>query len=233
MKIEGKLIIIIPTFNEEVCILETIKDVAKTLQGKIEYKIVVVDDGSTDKTTSLIENSGIPHVNIIKEKKNRGKGFAVKKGILSSNGDYYLFMDADNSTRVKHFFEFFPYLKKYPIIIGSRALKNSIITKKQSFLKNLLGRISVILTNKILGLNYKDTQCGFKLFKKNIAKEIFKEVEREMWSFDFEVLKIAKKRNNKVLELPIIWRNRQKSRVAFFDYFRTLKDLFIVARKHR
>jgi len=233
MKIKGRLIIIIPAFNEADCIMETIRDITKTLQGKIDYKIVVVDDGSTDKTTSLIESSNISNVNVIKEKKNRGKGFAVKKGILSSSGNYYLFMDADNSTRIRHFFDFYPHLKKYSIIIGSRGLKNSVITKRQSFFKNLLGGISAILINKVLGLSYKDTQCGFKLFRRDVAREIFREVERERWSFDFEILRIAKKKNINVLELPIIWKNRKESRVFFLDYFRTLKDLFIVAKKHR
>ena len=96
-----------------------------------------------------------------------------------------------------------------------------------------MGRIGAILINKVLGLSFRDTQCGFKLFRSDVAKKIFREVERERWSFDFEVLKIAKKNNINVLELPIIWENRKKSGVCFLDYFRTLKDLFIVAKKHR
>ncbi len=228
-----KIVVIIPAFNEEKRIVNTLLDVVKTLTHKIKYEIVVVDDGSTDRTVKLIKEKNLPHLRIISLKKNKGKGFAIKSGILSSSGDYFLFMDADNSTKIKEVFAFIKYFNQYDIIIGSRGLKDSVITKKQPFLRNQMGNLGSFVISKTLGLNYKDTQCGFKLFKANVAKEIFSKVEQDGWSFDFEVLKIAQKKDFKVLEMPITWENSSSSKVKFTDYFRTLKDLLTIYKKYR
>ncbi len=228
-----KLVIIIPTFNEEKCIINTLNDITQKLQNKINYKIVVVDDGSTDKTMALLKNSSFPQVTVIKIEKNKGKGFAVKKGMISSTGDFFLFMDADNSTKIDEFFKFTNYLNEYDVIIGSRGLSSSIITVRQPFLKNMMGSLSSFVIRRLLCLDHKDTQCGFKLFTASAAQDIFNEVQQDGWSFDFESLKIAQKKGYKILELPIAWENNFDSNVRPLDYIKTLRDLFIIRRQYK
>ncbi len=228
-----KLVIIIPTFNEEKCIISTLNDITQKLKNKVNYEIIVVDDGSTDKTVALIKNSNFLHIKVIEIEKNRGKGFAVKKGVISSTGDFFLFMDADNSTKIDEFFKFISYLNKYDVIIGSRGLSSSIITVKQPFLKNMLGNLSSLVVKTALCLDYKDTQCGFKLFKAGVAQDIFNEVQQERWSFDFEALKIAQRKGYKVLEMPVVWENNFNSSVRPLDYVKTLGELLVIRQKYK
>ena len=224
-----KLSIIIPAYNEEDRIKSGLEEIDKNLSGK-DYEILVVDDGSTDKTGEIVKNIDIEKVNLIQLKENKGKGAAVKEGVMRSSGEYILFTDADQSTSIDHVHKFLKEIKSYDIVIGSRSLPKSKITKKQPLYKRILGQLGSIIIRTTLNIPYKDTQCGFKLFRSAIAKEIFNEISCSGWAFDFEVLKIANNRGYKVKELPVVWENNPNTKVNLKDYLETLRNLFFIIK---
>ena len=225
-----KLSIIIPAYNEENVICSTLEEIQGALDNNNE--IIVVDDGSTDKTSDLvIEN--FPNVKLIRISKNKGKGAAVKKGVMNASGDLILFLDADGSTPFHHVFDFLETIKNYDIVIGSRTLPESNIIKKQPLYKVFLGKCGNLLIRFILNINYSDTQCGFKMFRRDSAREIFSKLQCNKWAFDFEVLKIAQLKNMSVKEIPVSWKNDPNTNVSFLDYFTTLKNLIEIKLRYR
>jgi len=218
-----KISVIIPAYNEEKSIIETLKSVQNYFIGKnFSYEIIIVNDGSTDKTANLIAT--LPEVKIFHFSSNLGKGAAVKKGMVEADGDLKIFMDADNSTNIKELDYFLPKISEgYQVIIASRAVKGSQV-KPQVWFKALAGKIGNKLIQLLAVPGIKDTQCGFKLFTKE-ASEVFKKQTLNRWGFDFEILFLARRRNFKILEMPIRWVNNPGSRVKGSDYFKTLVEL--------
>ncbi len=209
-----KLSVIIPAYNEDKRIVKTLESVKNYLKNH-DSEIIVVDDGSTD-TTSIFSQISYP--------KNMGKGYAIKKGVEKALGDLILFIDADNSTPIE---EIEKLLKvDADIVIGSRYLPESNIEKKQSLLRILIGRLGNFVIALLVVKNIKDTQCGFKLFKKNVAKELFEELETYRFGFDIEILARAQKKGLKIVEIPITWLHNSNSRVRpIRDAAKTFSDL--------
>ena len=218
-----KISVIIPAYNEEENIVSTIKSVIDYFLNKgLIYEIIVVDDGSTDKTASLI--SAMPEIKLFQFSKNRGKGAAVRQGMRIADGDLKLFMDADNSTKISELDHFLPKINSgYDVIIASRSLKESQI-KPQVWFKVLAGKIGNKLIRLMAVPGVLDTQCGFKLFTKEAAT-LFAKQTINCWGFDFEILFLAKRNNFKILEMPITWINNPGSRVKGSDYFKTFIEL--------
>ena len=221
------LSVIVPAYNEQVCILSTLEKIFHYLkQKKIDHEVIVVDDGSSDKTNEIVRNIDNSRLKLLENVSNLGKGAAVKRGMLAAQGDLLLFMDADYSTSIDELDDFLPKIDLgFDIIIGSRALKDSKIEVSQLWSKVLAGKLS----NKIIQLlatpGLKDTQCGFKLFTKRCLP-IFKKQTLNGWGFDFEILFIARKMKFKIFEHPINWINNPFSKVKTIDYFNTLIELF-------
>ena len=226
-----ELSIIIPAYNEESVIVEALKEISNTLTGR-DYQILVVDDGSTDKTAKLVKGIDMKRVKLIQLEKNKGKGAAIRKGVMQAKGELILFTDADQSTSIDHLFLFLEEIETCDIVIGSRTLPKSKISKKQPLYKHILGKLGNLVIRLTLKLPYTDTQCGFKLFKRKAAKEIFNKLSFEGWSFDFEVLKIADKKGYKVKEIPVTWENNPDTAVKLSDYLETLKSLFLIKKRH-
>ena len=229
MDYKYKFSIIIPAYNEKNRILTTFKNIYNYFKGQ-NFEIILVDDGSKDNTSSLIEyekNKIGDNISIIKYNKNKGKGYAIKKGIEKAQGEYILFTDADNSTPIEEFEKLLNEIKKgFDIAIGSRYLKNSDIKIKQSILRILIGRLGNLLIQFFLIKGIKDTQCGFKLFKNSVAKEIFAKLTINGWGFDMEVLSIAQILKYKIKEVPVSWLNSSDSRVRpIKDAWQTLNEL--------
>lgn len=180
------------------------------------YEIIVVNDGSKDKTVEITSRliNEIPHIRLIDNKENHGKGWAVKSGMLNTMGKIRLFMDADNSTTIDQIEHMFSYLENgFDVVVGSRRVNGAVITVHQSIFRELLGRIFNLIVRVINGLKIKDTQAGFKAFSSIAADQIFAVQTIWQWAFDPELLVIAQKLRFKVKEVPIIWRNDSKSRV--------------------
>jgi len=228
MEYKKEISIIIPAYNEENRIKITLFSIEKYFHNK-NFEIIVINDGSSDNTLELLNTlkDKLPNLELITYKKNRGKGYAVKKGIENAQGQYILFLDADNSTPIEEFEKLMTEIKKgFDIAIGSRYLEDSDIKIKQSILRILIGRLGNLLIQSLLIKGIKDTQCGFKLFKNLVAKQIFAKQTIDGWGFDMEILAIAQILKYKIKEIPISWLNSTDSRVRpIRDAWRTLNEL--------
>ncbi len=238
MKMPVYLSIIIPAYNEEKRIGPTLSKIYGFLKTKnYEYEVILVDDGSNDKTILGARDSELAKINklkIVKNGMNKGKGFSVKNGILNSTGEYLLFSDADLSTPIEEADKLFNYIGKgYDIVIGSRSIAGSDVKVHQPFYREKMGRIFNFLVNSLLLSGFIDTQCGFKLFKGNVAREMGKELTINGFCFDVEMLYLAKRMGYKIAEVGIVWENSPQSKVRVFSSSLSMFiDLLKIKRRH-
>jgi len=230
MNQEIHLSVIIPAYNEEKRIPKTLREIDKFLSKQnFNYEIIVVSAGSKDKTCEVVENlqSEIRNLKLICEKESKGKGFAVKRGILAAKGKFRLFTDADNSTPIEEIEKFWPEFKKgADIVIASREKKGAILDPPQPLFRRFVGEVFKYLRKIIVGLwGIEDTQCGFKCFKGEVAEKIFNKMKTERFAFDVEILLIAKKEGFKIKEVPVYWKNDLQSKVKFSSMFEMFFDL--------
>lgn len=208
-----ELTIVIPAYNEEKRIKKTLENVLFYLKKKkYEYEIIVVNDGSTDKTKEVVLEFKNKHIKILDNAENKGKGFSVKQGFLTATKEWILFTDADLSTPIEELDTFFRY-NDYDVIIGSRNMADSLIVVKQPFIRSTLGKIFPFFVRLLVLPSIYDTQCGFKLFKKETAKKIAALQTIDGFCFDVEQLVIAKKLGFSVKEVPISWQNDERSKI--------------------
>jgi len=221
--------VIIPCFNEEERLPNTLKQIEFYIKNnkKFSFEIIIVDDGSRDKTIKIATDfqKKNPHVKIIKNGQNRGKGFSVRRGMLESRGDFSLFMDADSATKISELDKFLPFLEKYNILIGSRHLSTNSIKVKQTILRRIAGFFAHKLIHLFIIPSIKDTMCGFKVFDKK-SRILFKKQLNKRWGFDYEILYLAKKFDFKVKEIPIFWEDDKRSKVTLRGYLNALFELF-------
>ncbi|MCM8795547.1 MAG: glycosyltransferase family 2 protein [Candidatus Omnitrophica bacterium] len=228
------LSIVIPAYNEKNNILKTLERITRFLNNKdYSYEIIIVDDASKDRTIEVVENfsqaNHIP-IQILKNEINFGKGLSVKKGVLLSKGEFVLFTDADLSTPIEEIDKLLPYIRKgYDVVIGSRALKDSSLLIRQPWYRENMGKIFNLFVQVLIMRGIKDTQCGFKLFKNEVAKMIFSKTKINRFAFDVEVLLIARKLGFKIKEVGVIWLNSFDSKIHIIeDSFRMLIELFLI-----
>lgn len=222
--------LVIPAYNEEKRLPFILEAAVNYFKGaKFDYEIIVVDDGSKDNTLAVIDKyrAVLPQMQVIKSEGNRGKGAAVKKGMLAAKGDFCVFADADNSTPLEELEKFLLYFNNgYDVVVGSRGMKESEIAISQPWYKMMLGKLGNQLIQHLLGLKIQDTQCGFKGFSRKATEMIFKCQTVSGWAFDVEILLLAKKFGLEIKEIPVCWLNSPDSKVAWPDYFLVLKEIF-------
>jgi len=229
--------IVIPAYNEEKRLPKTISEIEKYFNKKnSEFEIIVIDDGSIDKTAEYVmkKNRNNPKIKLFKNGNNFGKGYSVRKGIMNSQGRYILVTDSDLSTPINQVDDFLVNIgEEFDIIIGSRGLKDSKIIVHQFILREAMGRIFNFLVRFLIGLSFKDTQCGFKLFKSSVAKSIFEKQKINSFAFDVEVLTIALKNKARILEFPVIWSNNSSTKVNVIQHpIEMFIDLFKIYLKY-
>jgi dolichyl-phosphate beta-glucosyltransferase len=226
------LTIIVPSYNEEKAIRATLAEIAGYLKEKaLTYEVLVVDDGSGDRTSQEASSAAylFDNFRLMKNPGNMGKGYSVKAAMLSAKGEYALFMDADNSTSIYEIDKFLPYMKTgYDAAIASRRLKESLVDQPQPFLRANMGRFYIFLSKVILGLTPSDFNCGFKLFKMSSMRRIFELQIMNDWSFDVEILFLITKYGLKMAEVPVRWVHKPGSKVrpvkdAVKSFFSILK----------
>jgi len=230
------LSIIIPTYNEVTRIGKTL-DVIISYLKKQSYssEIIVSDDGSEDETL-LITSAKLGEVQsqMIRCPKNRGKGHAVRSGVLKSSGEFILFTDADLSTPIEEVARFIEKINDYEVVIGSRSLEGSNLVERQPFWREWMGKIFNKLARMTTFKGISDSQCGFKLFRRQAALSIFQKQKMEGFSFDVEILYLAQRLGYKVLELPVTWAHSDNTRVNMIsDPFKMFLDLFKIWKMHR
>lgn len=225
------LSVIIPVYNESrrIGFLDEIIDYFKA--QKFITEIVVVNDGSSDSTLKKLGEfqKKFRQLKVISYSKNRGKGYAIKRGMLESSGQYRLFTDIDLSTPLQEFKKFVPLLKKHPVIIGTRKDTDAFILKHQPFIREYLGKWFTRISRILLGVYITDFTCGFKCFSAGAAKEIFFRSRIERWGFDAEIMFIANKLHYPIKEVSVLWKNDERTKVKLVSAaFNSLKELLVI-----
>ncbi|MFQ5766684.1 MAG: dolichyl-phosphate beta-glucosyltransferase [Acidobacteriota bacterium] len=214
------LSVVLPTYNEQEGIATAIDKIRAYFKSRnLTGEILVVDDGSTDETVASAAACapGTPAVRLLPGNRNRGKGEAVRRGMLAARGDFILFTDADLSTPMTEFDRFSDLLKKgNPVVIGSRKLDPGRVIIKQPFYRQFMGRIFSWMARCLLNPEVTDFTCGFKAFRREVATTLFSPLTLDGWAFDAELLQLAQIRRIPVMEVPVQWSNRAGSRVRLW-----------------
>jgi glycosyltransferase involved in cell wall biosynthesis len=230
--------IIIPAYNEEKRLPATLDRVIEYLHGgQFEFaEVLVVDDGSRDSTVALVQEFSRrrPCVRLLQNPGNRGKGYSVRHGMLEARGEWALFTDADLSAPIEELEKLLIAVERNgaAIAIGSRALDRSLVGVHQPLFREYAGRFFNLVMRGITGLKFKDTQCGFKLFRRDAARAIFERQQLERFGFDAEVLFIGKLFGYEMVEVAVRWNDVAGSKVGTLAGLDGFLDLLRIRRNH-
>ena len=233
------LSIVIPAYNEEKRLPQTLREVLDWLaRGNFSFReVIVVDDGSRDGTAGVVEEFARTDANLrlARNLGNRGKGYAVRHGMLEAKGEWTLYTDADLSTPITEIEKLCRAAREQnaAIAIGSRAVDRSLVEVHQPALRELSGRCFNLVMRAVTGLPFRDTQCGFKLYRADAARQIFSRQKQEGFSFDVEDLLIAKKLGVRAVEVPVRWANVEGTKVRLSQGIKSFVDLVQIRMDHR
>jgi dolichyl-phosphate beta-glucosyltransferase len=229
------LSIVIPAYNEEKRLPATLELIGRFIEARQWrfIEVVVVDDGSSDGTTRVVDAAARrrPFIRLLRNPCNRGKGYTVRHGMTSAFGRWVLFTDADLSSPIEEVDTLLAAAQEHgaEVAIGSRALDPSLIEARQSALRRLAGRTFNFVTAACTGLEFADTQCGFKLFKAHAAARVFQCQRIDGFGFDVESLFIARRLGFRIVEVPVHWAHASGTKVRIFrDSARMFLDVLLV-----
>src|SRR6202140_3799549 len=227
------LSIIIPSYNEEARLPETLQRIAEYLPTLgLRTEVLVVDDGSTDRTAAVAESfcGKVPGLRVLLNGTNRGKGYSVRHGMLESQGDIVLFTDADLSAPIEESDKLLRALNHgYDVAIGSRAMDRSLISTRQSIFRETAGIIFNKIVRIVLRLPFVDTQCGFKAFRRERCRILFEQQRIEGFVFDPELLCLARHHGLRAIEMPVRWGHSAATKVNMLgDSLQMFADIFTI-----
>ncbi|MHC4941731.1 MAG: dolichyl-phosphate beta-glucosyltransferase [Planctomycetota bacterium] len=229
---------VIPVYNESRCLAENLVIVHDFVRSALEgnFEFVCVDDGSQDDSLEILRSfqDRMPLV-IEKHDRNRGKGAAIRTGMLAAKGDPILFFDADLSTPLEEMHRFLPLFEKgAEVVIGTRKSLKAKITKFQPPHRVIMGMGYTYLVNFMLGMKVSDFTCGFKAFSRKATDAIFPRARIDGWSYDVEILYLAHRFGLNIMEVPVMWANKPGSKVRLIhDTIRSFKELLEIRRIHK
>ena len=223
-----QLSVVIPAYNEEQRLPRTVEEIERYLDGqKIDYELILVDDGSADGTRQVMDAAAARNAKVRIEAlpHNRGKGGALAAGVAVARGDEVLVTDADLSTPIEELENLEAALKAGAgVAIASRAIKGSRIEIPQPVYRVMMGKVFNLIVQVVLLPGIWDTQCGFKLFRADVAHPVFAALTTDGFGYDPEVLYLAKRRGVKIAEVPVVWRHSAPTKVmawrSSFDMFK-------------
>ena len=226
------LSIVVPAYDEEARLGGTLARLVEFFGARSEtWEVIVADDGSCDRTAAITLEwaERDARVRLVRLPKNRGKGAAVRAGVRASVGDLVLFSDADLATPIEELDKLRARIDDgYDVAIGSRALGDSDIVVRQHPARELMGRTFNLVVRALFLGGIRDTQCGFKLFRGDVAREIFAAAQIDGFAFDVEILRLARERH-RIAEVPVVWRHVEQSKVSpGIDAARMLRDVLIL-----
>lgn len=232
------LSVVVPAYNEELRLQLTLERIIAFLTDETySWEILVINDGSTDKTAKVAEQvlaSIGDKGRVLHNPGNRGKGYSVRAGMLEAHGKWILMSDADLSTPIEEVSRLMKASEKYDVVIGSRGLKESQLEERQPLYRETMGRIFNIMVQIMALPGIRDSQCGFKLFRQDVAKAVFSRTTIDGFGFDVESLFLAQRLGFSIGEVPIRWVNHPASKVhAIRDSARMAADLVRVRLNHR
>lgn len=224
-----KLSLVVPMYNESSIICDTAKTLTAYLDANIaDYELLFVDDGSTDGTAALVKELALPKVRVLGYGKNRGKGCAVRTGMLEAQGDIAMFIDADLAYGTEVISRVVQELEAHPeadVLIGSRTLHPEGY-EGYTAVRKLASKAYIKVLNIYGGLKLSDSQCGCKAYRGKAIKDIFSRCETDGFAFDFETILLAQKLSYRFVELPVKIINHRASKINVVrDTFRMLKEL--------
>lgn len=227
-----ELTVVVPAYNEARRISKTLKSVSNFMRKTgLHHEILVIDDGSSDKTQAVVEALALPDVKVLSYGENRGKGYAVHYGVEHAAGAWILCIDADNSTPIQEFEKLWPAKQQYRVIIGSRYVRGSNIAVRQGVPRIIMSRLGNVLIQALILWGINDSQCGFKLFEAGAAEKIFARQTIWRWGFDMEILRIARELGYSIKEVPVKWLNDDQSKLQSRTVFvTTLGELFAIKK---
>jgi dolichyl-phosphate beta-glucosyltransferase len=209
--------VVIPAYTEASRLTQTLTVVTTYLnQTGADWQLILVDDGSVDPTHARAEEFVRAHgrrVRILHNSVNRGKGAAVKRGVLAATNELILFMDADQATPIEALPTFVAAIGSAGVVIGSRYRQGATFSRRQGLVRRALSRVGNWLIRRSLDLPYTDTQCGYKLFTAAAARTMFPRLTIDRWGFDIELLVIARAQGIPVVEVPVVWHDGAESKL--------------------
>lgn len=236
----GKASLVIPAFDERGRIERAMTEIAAWRRGNPggwEWEVIVVDDGSSDGTGDAArlaaQKENLP-IELLRHTKNRGKGAAIRTGVLASTGDPLLVSDTDLSTPLGEWVKLAERLPTHPVAIGSRALDEKLVRRRQPFYRQFMGKTFNAFVRLLAVPGIRDTQCGFKLFRGHVARDLFRRARIDRFAYDVEILYLARKQGLSIAEVPVLWFNSPESKVTVVrDSLRMLRDLARIRWIHR
>ena len=234
-----ELTVIIPAYNESARIGLTLERVLGYLRAQsYSWELIIVDDGSRDDTVEIVgeQIKSAREARLIAYQPNRGKGFAVRTGVLAAKGEWVVFLDADLSTPPEEIEKALGYLRAGDdMVIGSRALPESQIERQPPLYRRLATTIFDLVKHLLVGLwQFSDTQCGFKAYRQSAVRPLYKRAVIDRFMFDVEILYLAERKRLKVREMPVRWADAAGSKVRFFEgVVNMMKDLVRIRWAHR
>jgi len=210
------LSIVIPAYNEEQRLPPTLEVVVAWIRRQpFACEIVIVDDGSSDRTAEAARRAldGVDH-RVLAHDENRGKGAGLRTGMTAARGEYVLMTDADLSTPIEEVERFLElHGQGVPVVIGTRKAKGASVLRRQSALRERMGRVYTLLSNALVCPGVSDFTCGFKSFRADACRDVFGRLRETGWAYDTEVLYLARRLGYEVRELPVRWTNDPSTRV--------------------
>jgi dolichyl-phosphate beta-glucosyltransferase len=233
MRTRPEVSVIFPAYNEEARLEPTVASAAAYFaRTGCAAELIVVDDGSRDGTGALVRRLAdhVDALRLIRLPANRGKGYAVRAGVVNARGGRILFADADGATPIEELERLDAALDGgADVAIGSRAVAAAGVEVKARLHRRLMGRTFHLLVSALTVRGFSDTQCGFKLFRADVAQDLFSRMRMDGFSFDVEVLLMAQRRGYRVAEVPVNWAHVPGSRVNLVaDSLKMAADLFVI-----
>jgi dolichyl-phosphate beta-glucosyltransferase len=218
--------VVIPAYNEAARLPDSLRRIASFLEPRFRYELLVVDDGSEDGTEAAARAAVSPSPEVLRHAPNRGKGYAVRAGMLAARGRLVLTTDADLSAPIEELPRLLDKVQEgFDVAIGSRAVPGARIERRQPFYREAMGRLFNVAVRILAVPGLRDTQCGFKLFRAEAARAVFGASRFDGFAFDVEALFLARRMGYRVAEVPVVWRNDEATRVSLGGGARAFADL--------